>query len=187
MGKLYNITHANKIAEERDKYKTYTGGFGLAFLGTLVASGLATHRKSKQLKELREKYDALCASNTTLTEKLNELDTAVKTITTATPAPTIAPSPIVEEIKTVVEDTVDAVNNFTETAVETIKDAAEAEVVDFEEVAAEEIPSEIQKKIEDASSIVDVNVDTSVLEQAEKKAAEKKTNNNSNNKKKGGK
>lgn len=184
MGKLYNLTHANKIAEERDKYKTYTGGFGLAFIGTLVASGLATHRKSKQLKELREKYDALCASNTTLTEKLNELDTAVKTITTATPAPTIAPSPIVEEIKTVVKDTVDAVNNFTETAVETIKD--EAEVVDFEEVAAEEIPSEIQKKIEDAAAVIDVNVDTSVLEQAEKKAAEKKTN-NSNNKKKGGK
>lgn len=187
MGKLYNLTHANKIAEERDRYKTYTGGFGLAFLGTLVASGLATHRKSKQLKELREKYDALCATNTTLTEKVNDLDAAVKTITTATAAPTIAPAPIVEEIKALVKDTVDVVNNFTETAtatVEAIKD--EAEVVDFEEVAAEEIPSEIQKKIEEATSVVDVNVDTSVLEQAEKKAAEKKTN-NSNNKKKGGK
>ena len=184
MGKLYNLTHANKIAEERDRYKTYTGGLGLAFLGTLVASGLATHRKSKQLKELREKYDALCATNTTLTEKVNDLDAAVKTITAATPAPapTIAPAPIVEEIKAVVKNTVDAVNDFTETAVEAIKD----EVVDFEEVAAEEIPSEIQKKIEEATSVVDVNVDTSVLEQAEKKAAEKKTN-NSNNKKKGGK
>ena len=56
---------------------------------------------------------------------------------------------------------------------------------ELEEVEKEELPEAIQEKIDEATQLIDVNVDTTILDQAEKKAAEKAKSNN--NKKKGGK
>lgn len=195
MGKLYNIIHADEIAKERDKYKTYTGGLGIAFIGTVVAAGVNSFRRGKEIKKLNEAVAALQSSATVTSEKLIETErelNELKSKNATTPAPTA------EEVKAAVKATVKTVEDFTETA-SAIVDEIIADVTvpepksepekpvepELEEVEKEELPEAIQEKIDEATQLIDVNVDTTILDQAEKKAAEKAKSNN--NKKKGGK